>query len=60
MTPSGIDPATFPFVAQYLNHCVTASPQTQHVFVLCSRYRVKLELKPVGGGFVTFLYSVPY
>jgi hypothetical protein len=25
MTPSGIDPATFRFVAQYLNHCATIS-----------------------------------
>jgi len=24
MTPSGIEPATFRFVAQHLNHCVTA------------------------------------
>jgi hypothetical protein len=24
MTPSGIEPATFWFVAQYLNHCATA------------------------------------
>jgi hypothetical protein len=24
MTPSGIDPATFRFVAQFLNHCATA------------------------------------
>jgi hypothetical protein len=24
MTPSGIEPATFQFVAQYLNHCATA------------------------------------
>jgi hypothetical protein len=24
MTPSGIEPATFLFVAQYLNHCATA------------------------------------
>jgi hypothetical protein len=24
MTPSGIEPATFRFVAQYLNHCATA------------------------------------
>jgi hypothetical protein len=24
MSPSGIDPATFWFVAQYLNHCATA------------------------------------
>ena len=26
MRPSGIEPATFPFVAQYLNHCATAVP----------------------------------
>jgi hypothetical protein len=27
MTPSGIEPGTFRFVAQYLNHCATAAPQ---------------------------------
>ena len=26
MTPSGIEPATFRFVAQPLNHCATAVP----------------------------------
>ena len=26
MTPSGIEPATFRFVAQHLNHCPTAVP----------------------------------
>jgi hypothetical protein len=31
MTPSGIKPATFRFVAQYLNHCSTAVP-TVYVF----------------------------
>jgi hypothetical protein len=25
MTPSGIEPTTFRFVAQYLNHCATIS-----------------------------------
>jgi hypothetical protein len=25
MTPSGMEPATFRFVAQYLNHCATIS-----------------------------------
>ena len=27
MTPSGIEPATFRFVAQQLNHCATAVPK---------------------------------
>ena len=27
LTPAGIEPATFRFVAQHLNHCVTAVPQ---------------------------------
>jgi hypothetical protein len=27
ITPSGIDPATFRFVTQFLNHYVTACPQ---------------------------------
>ena len=26
MTPAGIEPATFRFVAQHLNHCATAVP----------------------------------
>jgi hypothetical protein len=26
MTPSGTEPETFRFVAQYLNHCATAIP----------------------------------
>jgi hypothetical protein len=32
MTPSGIEPATFRFVAQYLNHCATISGPT-HVYI---------------------------
>jgi hypothetical protein len=34
MTPSGIETATFLFVAQYLNHCATAVPQ---LFQQCQR-----------------------
>ena len=31
MTPSGIEPATFRFVAQHLNHCSSAVPPVLHV-----------------------------
>ena len=31
MTPAGIEPATFRFVAQYLNHCATAVPDSEVV-----------------------------
>ena len=30
MTPSGIEPATFRFVAQHLNHCATAVPTNEN------------------------------
>jgi len=33
MTPAGIEPATFPFVAQHLNHWATAVP-----YVMIIRY----------------------
>jgi hypothetical protein len=33
MTPSGIEPATFRFVAQNLNHCATAVPHFQEVLL---------------------------
>ena len=29
LTPAGIEPATFRFVAQHLNHCATAVPHLQ-------------------------------
>ena len=30
LTPAGIEPATLRFVAQHLNHCVTAVPEKKH------------------------------
>ena len=31
MTPAGIEPATFRFIAQHLNHCTTAVPKQDSV-----------------------------
>jgi hypothetical protein len=35
MTPSGIEPATFQFVAQYLNHCAIAVPYIYERMYMC-------------------------
>ena len=36
MTPAGVEPATFRFVAQYLNHCATAVPVLiKYMYNLC-------------------------
>jgi len=32
LTPAGIEPATFRFVAQHLNHCATAVPYDDVLF----------------------------
>jgi len=34
MTPSGIEPATFRFVAQHFNHCATAFPIKRKYFLV--------------------------
>jgi len=41
MTPAGIEPATFLFVAQHLNHCATAVP---YCFMYTSVYYLLLLL----------------
>ena len=33
MTPAGIEPATFRFVAQHLNHCATAVPNDPQISI---------------------------
>ena len=44
MTPAGIEPATFRFVAQHLNHCATAVPQVPVDTTI--HYSVTTQLKP--------------
>jgi len=41
MTPSGIEPATFRFVAQHLNYCATAVPRQEST---------DMKLLHLGGG----------
>jgi len=42
MTPAGIEPATFRFVAQHLNHCATAVPD---IYVGLLNYKCDLHIK---------------
>jgi len=34
LTPAGIEPATYRFVAQHLNHRATAIPSLLHIYIL--------------------------
>jgi len=34
LTPAGIEPATFGFVAQHLNHCATAVPIYIYIYIV--------------------------
>ena len=40
MTPAGIKPATFRFVAQHLNHCATAVPTYIPTYMCSFEYSV--------------------
>jgi len=40
LTPAGIEPATFRFVAQHLNHCGTAVPLQNAVCFIILTYLV--------------------
>ena len=39
MTPAGIEPETFRFVAQHLNHCATAVPQFRDIIIEILKFR---------------------
>ena len=41
MTPPGIEPATFRFVTQHLNHCATAVPHIKSVWLKCRFLNVR-------------------
>ena len=46
MTPSGIEPATFRFVAQHFNHCATVVPTTRcSVFFIYFKKKVYVLLR---------------
>jgi len=51
LTPAGIEPATFQFVAQHLNHCATAVPPPPHR--VCPKENLH-ELYPVGPPFPAY------
>ena len=57
MTPSGIEPATFRFVAQHRNHCATAPPLPDEVVqnMLYGSGRVFYTLHP--GGCILFCFN---
>jgi len=50
LTPAGIEPETFRFVAQHLNHCTTAVPLFNYTFqkVICvPMTRLELRVKQI-------------
>ena len=56
LTPAGIEPATFQFVAQHLNHCATAVPQ--HSYLSGSNITTKGYLLPSKNTTYIILYRV--
>jgi len=46
LTPAGIEPATFWFVAQHLNHCATAVP-TRDMYLSLNSRRLRLPSREV-------------
>jgi len=67
MTPGGIEPTTFRFVAQHLNHCATAVPV---FYVIAHKHNIntgrivirlatsiKLRDKETGGAILAFPHT---
>ena len=46
LTPAGIEPATFLFVAQHLNHCATAVPYI-YIYIYICAWRYVLDASGV-------------
>jgi len=43
LTQAGIEPATYRFVVQHLNHCATAVPFNTSVLYTNTRHKIKLH-----------------
>ena len=60
LTPAGIEPATFLFVAQYLNHCANAPPphiNTTVIFSLCLSLIFKRDVTSFCLGFPLYIFE---
>jgi len=51
LTPAGIEPATFRFVAQHLNHCATTVPIDTYMGYAVAELVEALYYKPESSGF---------
>jgi len=60
MTPAGIEPATFRFVAQHLNHCAAAVPNTAILFLgNLNKIRILTTCLSLNGAFSSNLPVIP-
>ena len=60
MTPAGIEPATFRFVAQHLNHCATVVPNTAILFLgNLNKFRILTTCLSLNRAFSSNLPVIP-